>query len=157
MAKLGLMRGLSALALGLSLGCTQTPAEEAPAAAPPSTFGDALRVTVAGRGIVASDPGGIYCGNDADQQRCVQDFLFDPAASRKKIVLLAKEMPNWHFKEWEFTVDENIPYDPANAGLDRGNPKLVLEAGTVRGADGKERPLRHRVTAKFEPTSVLEK
>jgi hypothetical protein len=158
MTKLGLKKqGLLGLLFVLSSGCSNQASDDAPGAPPPSTYGNIVKVSVAGRGVVSSEPGGIYCGNDADQSRCDGAFVYEPDGKTRKVVLIAKEHPDWHFQGWEFTVDDKIPYDPGSPSVDLENPKLVFSPGSVRGPDGKDRPLRYRLTAKFAPTSELSK
>jgi hypothetical protein len=148
MTKLGFLALLSVAAAVCA--CTSAPheEEEAPTDGP---FGDVVVVGVSGRGVVTSDPGSIYCGNDGDQRRCEGEFLFDEGERGRRVTLTAKEYDAWAFREWTFTTEGQIAYEPIDPEIDLKKPTLVFRPGTIEEPSGKVRPRRYRVTAIFEP------
>lgn len=132
--------------------CSSSDADpESPADGP---YGDFVRVDVSGRGVVSSNPGGIYCGNDGDQRRCDGEFLFQQDETRTHITLAAKEVQDWSFKEWLITTEGQIAYESPDPELDRTKATLELTPGTVTEPSGKTRARRYRVTAVFIPISA---
>jgi len=147
MNKLGFMALASVVAAVCA--CTAPATEEEEEASGP--YGDVIVASVSGRGVVTSDPGQIYCGNDGDQRRCEGEFLFEEGERGRRVTLEAKEYEAWAFKEWTFTTEGQISYEAIEPDVDLKKPTLIFRPGTIEEPSGKVRPRRYRVTAIFEP------